>query len=464
MHAAHDNPAQDFVWEVQPAAARWLHSAVASFADKNRLIAALAGALHDRTGTRLVDWLDYLAFDGASLTASPAELRAVGYAADHREDYVWRHALGMFPPVITNAACPGVALRCESVEAGLERLPAAIGLRPRKLDQGTSAPPGSPLRIASLDPQAEVQVWLVERHGCSHCAAPPAHSDQLESAGRHAAAFFGRQRSFDRFEQGFAHTRSLFAAAAADLETAWACDLFFAAERAYWQSRNHAGRVQYERQQRLGLGWANHDHHTYRSSRAAFAHLVATLEHMGFVGRERFYAGREAGWGAQVLEQPECGVVIFADVDLSPDEVAGDFAHEPLAERDELGTVGLWCALHGEAFFEAGMHHLECQFDFNAARVQLAELGVETMAPFTDFPFLKQAFTKGEVWPVDPQRIDRLRERELITPEQAERFQRQGALGSHLEILERNEGYKGFNQTGISEIITRTDPRRATGT
>jgi hypothetical protein len=30
-----------------------------------------------------------------------------------------------------------------------------------------------------------------------------------------------------------------------------------------------------------------------------------------------------------------------------------------------------------------------------------------------------------------------------------------------LEILERNDGYKGFNQTGISEIITATDPRHA---
>jgi hypothetical protein len=56
-----------------------------------------------------------------------------------------------------------------------------------------------------------------------------------------------------------------------------------------------------------------------------------------------------------------------------------------------------------------------------------------------------------------------LQARELITAEQAERFAREGALGSHLEILERNDGYKGFNQTGISEIITRTDPRRMVG-
>jgi hypothetical protein len=40
------------------------------------------------------------------------------------------------------------------------------------------------------------------------------------------------------------------------------------------------------------------------------------------------------------------------------------------------------------------------------------------------------------------------------------RVDRQGAFGSHLEILERNDGFKGFNQTGISEIVLRTDPRK----
>jgi len=161
-----------------------------------------------------------------------------------------------------------------------------------------------------------------------------------------------------------------------------------------------------------------------------------------------------------VIEQPNARVVIFADVDLSPEEVAGDFAHEPLRERDQLGTVGLWCELHGEAFLEAGMHHLECQFDFDAAREQLAKHGIETMAPFTDFPHLRQAFTKGETWQIEPTRIERLLSAGRITTEQADRFRREGALGSHMEILERNDGYKGFNQTGISEIITRTDPRR----
>jgi hypothetical protein len=82
------------------------------------------------------------------------------------------------------------------------------------------------------------------------------------------------------------------------------------------------------------------------------------------------------------------------------------------------------------------------------------------MKPFTDLPYLRQAFTAGEIWPVESRRIERLLAAGRITAEQAEKFRREGALGSHLEVLQRDDGYKGFNQTGISDIITRTDPRR----
>jgi hypothetical protein len=116
--------------------------------------------------------------------------------------------------------------------------------------------------------------------------------------------------------------------------------------------------------------------------------------------------------------------------------------------------------LHGEAFLEAGMHHLECQFDFDAVRKQLADEGVITMTPFTDWAHLKQAFTRGEMWPVRPERVQAALDGGYINQDEAEQFLREGALGSHMEILERNDGFKGFNQTGISEIITRTDPRK----
>ena len=123
--------------------------------------------------------------------------------------------------------------------------------------------------------------------------------------------------------------------------------------------------------------------------------------------------------------------------------------------------MGLWCALHGESFLQAGMHHLEATFAYTQAREQLAKLGINSMPPFTDFPHLRQCFTQGEQWQVDPVRIDYLEQKKLITPTQAATFRTNGAIGSHLEILERNQGFKGFNQQGVDKIIAGTDPRHA---
>ncbi len=322
-----------------------------------------------------------------------------------------------------------------------------------------TATPLSPLRTGQVWQDHGDELWVVERHGTpGFIVQPPLLAARVL---QHADALRRRPRKVDNDETGFAAAESLLGAAITELGRDYACDLFFAQERDYWQRRNRAAQVQRARQDRLGLGWANHDHHTYRSSRQHFARMIGIFEMLGFHCRERFYAGRESGWGAQVLEQPRAGVIIFADVDLSPDELVADFAHEPLAERNELGTVGLWCALHGESFLSAGMHHLECQFDFAQLEIQLAqEAGVKVMKPFTDFPYLKQAFTEGERWAVAPERIAALAAAHRITKEQAAAFARDGAIGSHLENLQRNAGFKGFNQTGVSQIIAATDPRK----
>jgi hypothetical protein len=305
-------------------------------------------------------------------------------------------------------------------------------------------------------------LWAIERHGTQALGLPETLSAaQKERWLFHAERFRRRQRVHMDEDQGFGWAETLIDAAIADLGPDLTCDLFFAAEREYWQRRNRAAQFQKARQDRLGLGWANHDHHTYPSSRKHFARLIGLWEKLGFQLRERFYAGAEAGWGAQVCEQPNAGIITFNDVDLSPEELMNDFAHNPLPERKELGTVGLWCALHGESFLQAGMHHLECQFDFDALKTQMeAEAGIKVMKPFTDFTYLRQAFTEGERWPVKEERLQRLLAAGQITAEQAEQFRTQGAIGSHLENLERNEGFKGFNQKGVSEIIAKTDPRK----
>ncbi len=131
-------------------------------------------------------------------------------------------------------------------------------------------------------------------------------------------------------------------------------------------------------------------------------------------------------------------------------------------KRQCCGTVGLWCALHGDSFLQAGMHHLEARFEFENLRAQLADEGINTMNPFSNFDFLKQAFTQGERWPVNPVRIEGLVKRGLITNEQAAKFLEEGAIGSHLENLQRRGGFKGFNQKSVSVIIEATDPRALT--
>jgi len=324
--------------------------------------------------------------------------------------------------------------------------------------------PTAPMRRVLMSDNGQTQLVAVERHGYRGLEVPKWSAEKAMLVLKHREALRLRRRDFEQDEDGFAHAHELIDRAIADIGVDYTCDLFFAAEREYWQSRNRAAQVQKARQNRLGIGWANHDHHTYRSSREQFKNLVGVWEKLGLICRERFYAGREAGWGAQVMEQPVTGIITFNDVDLSAEELMGDFSHDGLSPRDKLGTVGLWCALHGEAFLQAGMHHLEGQFDFDGLREQLErEGGVKTMKPFTDFSYLRQAFTEGERWAVDPKRIERALAKGYITSEQAQQFREQGAIGSHLENLERNEGFKGFNQTGVSEIIAATDPRKQVG-
>lgn len=107
------------------------------------------------------------------------------------------------------------------------------------------------------------------------------------------------------------------------------------------------------------------------------------------------------------------------------------------------------------------MHHLEAQFDFDLTRDGLdRESQIQTMKPFSDFPFLRQAFTRGEIWPVRPERIEAAQAAGWITPAEADKFRLEGALGSHLEILQRKEGFKGFNQQAVSAILSDTDPRK----
>lgn len=440
---------EQFQWRPEPQAARFVSDLVRDFRADLDFVNRLANRLLRETGTRLADWVDHFVLPRSSKNVDC--LQTSGYTDS--PGGVWRHHRGLFPVIrLTDAPDRHIALKVDSIVDFLIAQELASGV----VIQGG---PLAAVRACQVAHENHAVCKVIERHGADGFEPQDLSPRVVPAVLQYTETFRLRPRRFDSPATGFEQAGILFRSAASEIGVPRATDLFFAAERQYWQSRNRAARAQKARQDALGMGWANHDHHTYRSSREHFVRLIGFFEEIGFACRERFYAGREAGWGAQVLEHPICPVVIFADVDLSPDEVAGDFAHEPLAPRNCLGTVGLWCRLHGEAFLEAGMHHLECQFDFDAAREQLAGIGIETMKPFTDLPYLRQAFTKGDTWPVDPEKIASLRAAGLISAEQAEQFRSHGALGSHLEILQRDDGYKGFNQAGIDEIIRATDPR-----
>ena len=455
MPPVSDNPLERFQWTPQPKAEALIKRLLNDFLARLPFARTLKDRLQSEAGVRLIDLIDHIALPASASIAD--ELLSAGYerkAAEGAKN-CFVQGQGLFPPILVGETDkPQLFLKVESVADFLS----VWQIGPTHKIQGL---PLAPLRRARISSGQGIELWVVERHGYAGFAIKEFAPDRLVLVFKHLDDLRRRPRDLERDGEGFDEANLLIDAAITDLGVDRACELFFIAEREYWQRRNRAGQVQKARQDRLGIGWANHDHHTYRSSREQFAPLIAFFEKLGFACRERFYAGAQAGWGAQIVEQPNAKIVIFADVDLSPDEIMNDFPHEGLPPRKELGTVGLWCALHGEAFLQAGMHHLECQFDFEGLKHQLeTDAGVKVMKPFTNFPYLRQAFTEGEVWPVRAQRIEKLVREGRITETQAQHFRDHGALGSHLENLERNEGFKGFNQTGISEIIHRTDPRK----
>ncbi|MBS0195840.1 MAG: hypothetical protein JSR77_03695 [Planctomycetes bacterium] len=444
-----------FNWQPQPAAQKVLNNIIDGFLAYCPGAARLGARMKHETATRFFDWIDSI-----HLTKTPeivARLKEVGFSLHPQpgapDCYV--HEGAIFPSVVLHAlAVTRVWIKVDWVSDFL----AAWDMH----DAEITGDPFGQLRACRVFAGNHAELWVVERHGFRGFEPPAFDPAKAVAAMKHLERFRRRNRDLENDAAGYAHTIHLFAAAAEEIGRDWACDLFFFAEREFWQRRNRAAQVQKARQDRLGLGWANHDHHTYRCARDTFKQHVSLLESMGFVCRESFYAGHEAGWGAQVMEQPVCNLTTFNDVDMSAEELLGDFAHNGFPGGiEQLGTVGLWCALHGQAMLQAGMHHLECQFDHAALIEQLErEAHIHTMSPFTTFPHLRQAFTYGEQWKVPERRVGQLLASGLVTREQAQHFLNEGALGSHLENLERNDGFKGFNQQGVSDIIERTDPRK----
>ncbi len=445
-----------FDWPLAFAAEKFLRQRVAGFLERNRFGRELAGRMETETGTDFFEWIDHLVLAPED---EPA-LREAGFADDAGAETPAREAVLQHP----RATLPRVILRARQ-----GRNPAVVALRPEhvadfaarhNLGGEIEGAPFARHRRLLVAEEAGTRLEAVERLACRDFIAPPPLPQELEGILKVREMWRTRRRFFADDADGFKLLNRLLDQSIPLAGRDVTCQILFAEERAYWESRNRAARIQKFRQDRLGLGWGNHDHHTFRSSREHFLDLLEIFQKLGFEMRERFHAGAEAGWGAQILEQPVVGLVVFADADLMPEETGIDFSNIRLPAASRLGTVGLWVGLHGESILGAGMHHLEARFDYERLREQLQAEGVKTMAPFSDFEFLRQAFTEGERWPVNHERVERLLRAGLVSASQCEQFVREGALGSHLENLQRHGGFKGFNQKSVNAVIAATDPRK----
>jgi hypothetical protein len=460
----------NFQWQRWPETERFLEVRYAEARLQSGLLREFSDRLQNETGTLLEHWVDHLVINGSRV--SHEVLRELGYKPRRGEDSVpgrrvYIHTGADLPNLMVNPAASPESPVCLSLAIRVERL--ADFLSANALTGTIQGYPLGPYRVVSFASDS-FEFQVVERRGYNGYEIFPSALARLgqmtPQRARNiieASELWQTRRRFweGQDEAGFEHAadraRQMIDLVGRDL----ACELAFEVERDYWQGRNAAARAQKMRQDRLGLGWANHDHHTFRCSRRNFFRVISVLELFGFQLREHFHAGEHAGWGAQILEHPVTGIVVFADLDLKPEEIDVDFAHQSLEPLVRPNTVGLWVALHGDSFLEAGMHHLEGQFAFDQASAGLLETAqIPTMKPFSDFPFLKQAFTKGEIWRVDPKRLDVALKNGWINEVEAEKFVKEGAIGSHLEILQRKEGYKGFNQQAVSAILGAVDPRR----
>lgn len=446
MDAARHLAYRDRDWAPQPDAEATLREWLESRLARNDEAAALAHLLMEGAAIRLRDLVDHVVF---TQPATRAAIEAAGWTQG--EPGVWRNPAGMFPPFVAGDA-EAVWLRVESVEQFVAAHNLSVAIEGEAL---------APLRRALVMPGDAVNFGVLERGGS------PAFVPQTDDPAERRTAritlqrFRARRRQFDTVEQGLAYTETLVDGAIADLGNPHrACALWLLAEREYWQSRCHAARLQKARQDAVGVGWANIDHHTYDSSRAHYQHTIAILEKLGYELREMLYAGDMAGWGSQVLEQPVIGSTIFADVDLAPHEVELDFAHEPLPPLAKHRRAGILCALHGESILEQGLNHVACFYDQQTMRDQMAGLGIRMMPPFSDMPHLYQELTHGDWAAVDPARVDALEAEGHLPSEEAQRIRMDGAIVTHLENIERNDGYKGFNKPGIDGVLQKLDPRR----
>ena len=313
-----------FDWPLAFEAEKFLRQRIASFLERNRFARQLAGRMRQETGTDFFEWTDHLVLP----SEDEKMLRALGMEPDRVEtpagETVLHHPRATLPRVLL-AAGP------DRMELSLRPEFVADFVAAHSLAEPIQGGPLARLRRVLVSEEKGARLEALERNAYRGFVEAPLHSANLKNIVETQDLWRTRPRHGPSSTQGFAAAARILDQSLELLGADLTCHLFFQEERRYWESRNRAAQVQKRRQESLGLGWGNHDHHTFRCSREHFVDAIEFLTQLGFSKRERFYAGAEAGWGAQIAEQTNTGIVVFADVDLRPEENEVDFSSQRLA-------------------------------------------------------------------------------------------------------------------------------------
>ncbi len=322
-----DAPAEaenQFNWPLCYEAENLLLDRIGAFLAANSFARILSERMRDETGTLFLDWVDHLVVSAAD----EAAFRAMGFT----EDPLGENASGLKALWHPEAMLPRVLIATKELSH-----PAMLAIRPEFVAEFaaihgiTNEIEGetfSRFRKLLAFEENDAAFYAIERRGYRGYIPQPGDVKKFLAA---REIWQTRRRRWDRDVKGYAYSLERLQEVVDLVGPDLACHLVFEEERAFWQKRNRAAIEQKRRQDSLGLGWANHDHHTFRSSRKHFLDLMKAWEMLGFHRRERYYAGSQAGWGAQIVEQPIEGIVIFNDVDLFPAETEIDFSREPPA-------------------------------------------------------------------------------------------------------------------------------------
>ena len=269
-----------FDWPLCFEAENLVLARIGAFLERNSFARRLADRMRNETGTLLLDWVDHIVVPAAE----ESEWRAVGFVDDPlgetpaNQNALW-HPEAMLPRVLLDRSLPE------------GKSPAILAIRPESIGdfvaphQLAGEPEGEPLSrfrrlVVHEEPGARIEA--VERRGYRGNVAAALRAGEREALMQTAELWRSRRRDFPDDTEGYRQAQTLVDQVIRLVGRDLACHVVFAGERVYWESRNRAAQVQKARQDKLGLGWGNHDHHTFRSSREHFVDLMRALEKLGF--------------------------------------------------------------------------------------------------------------------------------------------------------------------------------------